>query len=329
MNKKLLTIGIPTYNGERYLEHCLDSIFDQLSCFDRKNIEVFVSDNASSDKTFEIISKYISMYPDIIVYHKNKENVGYDKNISLIFEKAQGDYVALLGDDDFLDKKALCKLMFLLEERPNLSVVLLGVNFVDSRLVHSTSKINEKCNSLRRLFFNSGDAFFKNSLWKSSPLSSLVIKRSDWLRVFSPTFWGSNWVHIEGILNVLKKNELSCMASDIIVNVRVYNERWGSNFGNQLMCGLNQLYVFEKMIGLGYQKDTFNLFLRSRFSNNLKDIIILSPPSWSDKVKAFMAMQHFFKFKPAFWLFHVPMLFLFPKNTVHKFYIFFKNIVIK
>lgn len=98
--KKLLTIAIPTYNRENYLDLCLQSI-----CNETKNysdmIEILVSDNCSEDNTYQVVNKYIQDGNEII-YIKNTENIGMDGNFLQCLEKSSSDYFLMIGDDDIL-----------------------------------------------------------------------------------------------------------------------------------------------------------------------------------------------------------------------------------
>ena len=62
-------------------------------------VEVFVSDNCSTDSTPEIIRQYQKTYTNV-TYSKNETNIGTDRNIIKCFERAAGDFVWLLSDDD-------------------------------------------------------------------------------------------------------------------------------------------------------------------------------------------------------------------------------------
>ncbi len=66
------------------------------------NIEVIVSDDNSSDNTTEEVLKIQSLYRFPLIYKKNEQNVGYDKNLRLSMMNASGDYCFILGNDDTL-----------------------------------------------------------------------------------------------------------------------------------------------------------------------------------------------------------------------------------
>lgn len=80
-----------------------------------EQIEIIVSDNASSDGTGEYMTELVKKAENIS-YYRNTENVGPDKNFLNCFDKAMGEYVLLLGDDDFLLPMAVEHLLDTLEK---------------------------------------------------------------------------------------------------------------------------------------------------------------------------------------------------------------------
>ena len=99
--KPILTIGIPTYNRAEYLNICLSNICKEVGNDDR--VEIIVSDNNSNDNTEQIVKNYMDIYGNIS-YHKNNENLGFDKNIRNIYNTSKGEYIKLHGDDDFYNQ---------------------------------------------------------------------------------------------------------------------------------------------------------------------------------------------------------------------------------
>lgn len=109
-NNKLISILIPVLNSEKYLEECLDSVVNQSN----KNIEIVLVDSGSSDRSIEIINKYIKEDERINLFNTNKTGVSAARNLAL--EKAKGEYILFVDSDDFLsDKDALNKIMNNLE----------------------------------------------------------------------------------------------------------------------------------------------------------------------------------------------------------------------
>lgn len=108
--KPLITIVIPTFNRALYLDKTLRQLQKEISICDEKNIEVIVSNNASSDETEIVVNNLIDSGL-VIDYIKNPLNIGSDANIAQSFNKANGKYVLILGDDDLFVDGGLADLM--------------------------------------------------------------------------------------------------------------------------------------------------------------------------------------------------------------------------
>lgn len=96
----LVSIGLPVYNGERFLKETLNSILDQKF----SDYEVIISDNDSTDKTEAICQEYISKDARI-KYFKQKNNIGSLKNYNFVLQNAIGNYFMWQAADDLLANK--------------------------------------------------------------------------------------------------------------------------------------------------------------------------------------------------------------------------------
>ncbi|MEV7226656.1 glycosyltransferase family 2 protein [Polymorphospora sp. NPDC051019] len=90
-----VTIGVPVYNAERYLIGCLDALLAQ----DYHDFEVVISDNASTDRTWEICQRYAAIDPRIRVY-RNPQNLGGHANFARVAELARGELFKWAAYDD-------------------------------------------------------------------------------------------------------------------------------------------------------------------------------------------------------------------------------------
>lgn len=116
----LVTIGIPVFNGEKHLTHALDSALSQ----DYPNLEILISDNASTDGTAQICKEYRRRDPRIR-YHRNATNLGASGNFHKVLKRATGEYFTWLACDDSLSRHDyISKLTAYLEAHPD--VVLCG-----------------------------------------------------------------------------------------------------------------------------------------------------------------------------------------------------------
>lgn len=105
MSKFDATIIVLNWNGQQFLKDCFDSIKKQ--SYPRKQYEVMLLDNASSDDSIEFVSKH---YPDVVIV-KSPTNVGFSGGMNLGMRKSKGEYMILLNNDTILDPHWLEELM--------------------------------------------------------------------------------------------------------------------------------------------------------------------------------------------------------------------------
>ena len=119
MNVKLTVICV-TYNHEKYIDQALDGIVKQKTNF---SFEVLVGDDASTDKTQDIIMQYVEKYPDIVKPVLRKENIGAGANSFDLYSRAKSLYVAICdGDDYWTDEYKLQKQVDFLDAHPDYSI---------------------------------------------------------------------------------------------------------------------------------------------------------------------------------------------------------------
>jgi hypothetical protein len=94
-----LSICLPTYNRIADLQYGLGFLFPQVAALPAGQVEVVIVNNASTDDTAEWINTLPVQYAFVRIFH-NASNLGFDGNTVKCIEHAQGDYLALLSDDD-------------------------------------------------------------------------------------------------------------------------------------------------------------------------------------------------------------------------------------
>lgn len=108
-----LTIGLPVYNGERYLRQALDALLAQTYT----DFELIISDNASTDGTAAICREYVGRDPRIR-YIRQEVNVGAAPNHNLLVPEARGRYFKWASHDDLYAPELIRRCVQVLEERP-------------------------------------------------------------------------------------------------------------------------------------------------------------------------------------------------------------------
>ena len=103
----LISVCIPTYNRLADLQQCVASVMAAADILDEP-VEVVVSDNASPDGTREWLAGFESHNKNVeFVHWTNPENIGAISNVKLLIERAKGEYLFFLTDDDLVLPNAL------------------------------------------------------------------------------------------------------------------------------------------------------------------------------------------------------------------------------
>ena len=98
-----ISVIIPVYNQELYLEQCLDSVLGQTL----RDIEVLCIDDGSLDRSAEILKRYAKQDPRLTVIQQENQGAGTARNCGL--RLAKGKYLSFLDSDDFFEPDMLLK----------------------------------------------------------------------------------------------------------------------------------------------------------------------------------------------------------------------------
>lgn len=121
----LVSVIMPTYNGEKYLEQAINSVLQQT--YDRW--ELIICDDCSKDGTINLLKKYDS--DSRIKVHLNPKNTGIFPNLNRCIDLAIGKYIIILGQDDYLQPDAIKSNSELLELYPMAGLLLTSELLVD------------------------------------------------------------------------------------------------------------------------------------------------------------------------------------------------------
>ena len=110
-----VSIGLPVYNGERYLEVAIRSLLDQTF----GDFELVICDNASTDRTEEICRAFAAQ-DGRIRYHRNPSNLGAARNFNLTFELSSGEYFRWASYDDLCAPTCLERCVEVLDKDPSI-----------------------------------------------------------------------------------------------------------------------------------------------------------------------------------------------------------------
>lgn len=106
----LVSVVVPVYNVESYIDRCVQSIIDQ----DYSNLEIILVDDGSPDASGQLIDKFALQDPRVQIIHKENAGVSSARNTGL--EVAKGAYIAFIDGDDYVEKGYISYLLNLAEQ---------------------------------------------------------------------------------------------------------------------------------------------------------------------------------------------------------------------
>jgi len=207
-----LSICIPTFNRGWALDRCIESIVSQEGF--NGEVEIVISDNASTDNTEDVVLKYKNKFPQNIIYCKNPVNIGMEKNIAKVLELANGDYLKLLNDYSIFENGSIEKILTIIAENLNEKSIIY--------------------------FKNSTSRQVKNNV-KIYNLSNFLIKEIEYL-----TWIGSFGIWKEDLLNITNKDKL---VGTMFYHVLIFLESLKSN--NDIYCYENKYLISQKLNSKG------------------------------------------------------------------------------
>lgn len=154
--KKVLTIVVPSYNVENYLEKTLDSF---LAPELENTLEVLVVNDGSKDRTPEIAKKYEMQYPGMFRLI-NKENGGHGSTINRGIENAQGKYFKVVDGDDWVKTDQLIQLVLALSD--------IETEFV----ITDYSEVNDKTMHEKRITY---PMLAEKSVWSIEEIVNMLV----------------------------------------------------------------------------------------------------------------------------------------------------------
>lgn len=227
MDNGLISLIIPVYNRESYLDRCIQSALDQQDV----RTEIIIVDDGSTDKSPEILDDYSAKYSNIHVIHNHNHGAAYSRNCAL--DIATGDYISFLDSDDYLEPDSLkCLLQALLNN--NVDMV------IGAAALYSTSgEIIEFAD------FNRCPEIYRNKVITPRETYEMVVNLQNllssviWARIYKKEVWDNVRFPI------VRKSEDNMVMPQIVENCKsiytldkiIYNQTLSDN---SIMRGNNE-----------------------------------------------------------------------------------------
>lgn len=133
MGKVKVSIIVPVYNVEEYLEDCLDSLCHQTL----QDIEIIIVNDGSTDNSEEIIRNYEQKYHYVTIIEQQNQGLSAARNIGIKY--ARGKYIMFIDSDDFVDLD-LCEQLYNKAEKYNCPLIICGIQLYWNRDREKTYK---------------------------------------------------------------------------------------------------------------------------------------------------------------------------------------------
>jgi len=209
-----ITVLLPVYNGEKYLNKCIDSILNQTF----KDFTLLIIDDKSTDKSLDIIKSYSSNNSQVLLV-QNESNIGLTKTLNKGINFTNSKYIARIDQDDISDSYRLE-----LQEKflsKNSDIALLG-SFC--KIIDSKNKfIGEWKTSLDH-------SSIINSIYKKNPFahSSVIFDRE---KIISLGCYPEDYLYAQDLalwLKIMLKFKVANL-NNFLTNIRVHNQQFTSD----------------------------------------------------------------------------------------------------
>ena len=170
-NNPLVSVIVPVYNVEDYIEECLESIINQRY----QHLEIIVVEDGSTDKSPQRIQQYLSDDRIIFIEQKNKGLSGA-RNTGL--SKATGKYILFVDSDDYIDVELLSNTVSLMEKNHLDLIRFNGMAFTDGMEKTINQKYYDFSHRLVENHIYKEDSFKANSRTFVSPVYLYLTRRS-------------------------------------------------------------------------------------------------------------------------------------------------------
>ena len=151
---KLVSVIIPMYNAEKYIERCLQSLLNQTY----KNIEIIVVNDGSVDKSPLVVEDLAKNDGRIRLLSKVNEGVSKARNYGM--EKAEGEYIVFVDADDYVKEKYVENLYVAINSKENVELAVSGYYFVYKDEKKVSVNENQTCKQKDTLFYLFANGFF-------------------------------------------------------------------------------------------------------------------------------------------------------------------------
>ncbi len=243
MEDCLISIIVPVYNVEKYLDKCLESIVSQTY----KNIEIILVDDGSSDNCPAMCDEWAKKDSRIKVIHKENGGLSDARNVGL--ENAKGKYIGFIDSDDYIDKTMFEKLLNKAKEN-DADMTLCGMSFAyeDGTIKKNIETNLKNCNAQNIATFYTHSQFWTENkdIYTDSVMASVC--RVLYKREYIGLHRFDKGMYYEDVLFNLPLLEKKPVISIVNENLYFYCQRAGSIVHSYNEVKFNRRLDFTKVV---------------------------------------------------------------------------------
>jgi glycosyltransferase involved in cell wall biosynthesis len=213
MVKSLISVILPVYNAEKYIERCLESIIHQTYA----PIEILLINDGSTDTSPAIMKKYASEHNCIRYFDNANSGVSASRNYGI--EEAKGDYIFFVDSDDWIEADTLERLYQQFETNVDIQFAVSGVCFDlknTTKVIQTNDCVLTREKALLSLF---NDGYIRPVVWGKLIESSLL--KENIIRFDRDIFYSED---VKFVFDMLIKSQKIAIISKPLYHYIQYNE---------------------------------------------------------------------------------------------------------
>ena len=173
MNEYLISIIVPIYNAENYLERCITSLINQTY----KSLEIILINDGSTDNSRDICNNYAKKDKRIKILNQKNSGVSFARNKGL--DTAQGQYICFVDSDDYISQEFVEK-MYKQVSTNKADLAICNINNVSNKGIKSQNSLSYKNNIITKEDYykniNSFGGFLWNKIFKKNVIGNLRLE---------------------------------------------------------------------------------------------------------------------------------------------------------
>jgi glycosyltransferase involved in cell wall biosynthesis len=286
-SQPLVSICIPTYNGQRWIAECIYSALKQTYA----PLEILVIDDCSTDETAAVVRSLNDSRLRLVINQQNRGLVG---NWNECVWQAKGEYIKFLFQDDTLDPECVAKMMAVFAEHPQLGMVFARRRFVVAddapealarELIDNYSDLHLKFENLQSL--NDGRALFAQHVAKEFALSCVAEPPSTLIRreVFQRLGLFNTKMHqacdVEMWLRIMFYYNLGFVDEELLI-FRIHGKSATASNRSANRAEYDRFWMFEGLLSHPEIKQSFPQIedWRNNFFNHYSNSTIRPKAGW-------------------------------------------------